>query len=106
MVELSRTVPLFIINPTLQSRNPNMQAHWFGLIRVRSPLLAESLLISTPSATEMFHFAECRLEALFYSHSNDRTLLRPGFPIQKSPDNRMFAPTRGLSQLTTSFIAY
>ena len=27
-----------------------------GLIRVRSPLLAESRLISLPLATEMFHF--------------------------------------------------
>ena len=30
----------------------------FGLIPVRSPLLGESLLISTPSGTEMFHFPE------------------------------------------------
>jgi hypothetical protein len=28
-----------------------------GLIRVRSPLLAESLLLSFPPATEMFQFA-------------------------------------------------
>ena len=106
MVELSRTVPLFIINPTLWSRNPNPQADWFRLFRVRSPLLTESQLISTPSGTEMFHFPECRSEALFYSDSGDRALPRPGSPIQKSPDYRMFAPTRGLSQLTTSFIAY
>ena len=30
----------------------------FRLIRVRSPLLTESLLISFPSGTEMFHFPE------------------------------------------------
>ena len=29
---------------------------WFGLVRVRSPLLAESRLISFPEGTEMFHF--------------------------------------------------
>ena len=29
---------------------------WFGLIRVRSPLLAESRLIYFPRGTEMFHF--------------------------------------------------
>src|ERR1700759_2137840 len=29
-----------------------------------------------------------------------------GFPIRKSPDNRLLASTRGLSQLATSFIAY
>ncbi len=28
----------------------------FGLVRVRSPLLAESRLISLPAGTEMFHF--------------------------------------------------
>ena len=36
--------------------NPSMHAHWFGLIRVRSPLLAESLLFSFPLGTEMVHF--------------------------------------------------
>ena len=29
---------------------------WFGLLRVRSPLLAESLLFSFPPATKMFQF--------------------------------------------------
>ena len=29
---------------------------WFRLFRVRSPLLAESLLFSLPGGTEMFHF--------------------------------------------------
>ena len=29
---------------------------WFGLFRVRSPLLAESRLISVPAGTEMFQF--------------------------------------------------
>ena len=36
--------------------NPNVQARWFGLFRVRSPLLAESLLFSSPEGTEMVHF--------------------------------------------------
>ena len=36
--------------------NPREQAPWFGLFRVRSPLLAESLLFSLPSGTEMVHF--------------------------------------------------
>lgn len=34
------------------------EAKRFRLIRVRSPLLTESLLISVPSGTEMFHFPE------------------------------------------------
>ena len=36
--------------------NPVVQARQFGLIRVRSPLLAESLLFSLPAGTEMVHF--------------------------------------------------
>jgi hypothetical protein len=36
--------------------NPGMQALRFGLLRVRSPLLAESLLFSIPAGTEMVHF--------------------------------------------------
>ena len=36
--------------------NPTVQARWFGLFRVRSPLLAESLLFSLPGGTEMVHF--------------------------------------------------
>src|SRR6478672_7604319 len=36
--------------------NPTGQARWFGLFRVRSPLLAESLLFSVPAGTEMVHF--------------------------------------------------
>ena len=42
-----------------------MHAPGFRLFRVRSPLLAESLLFSTPLGTEMFHFPRCRSEALY-----------------------------------------
>ena len=38
------------------SYNPGVQALRFGLVRVRSPLLAESLLSSLPVGTEMVHF--------------------------------------------------
>ena len=36
--------------------NPDVHARRFGLFRVRSPLLAESLLFSVPAGTEMVHF--------------------------------------------------
>ena len=39
-----------------RSRNPGEQAPRFGLLRVRSPLLAQSRLIYVPAGTEMFHF--------------------------------------------------
>ena len=38
----------------LQPHSRNLK--WFGLFRVRSPLLAESRLISFPPGTEMFQF--------------------------------------------------
>ena len=44
--------------------NPTVQARWFGLFRVRSPLLAESLLFSIPAGTEMVHFPALPLPAL------------------------------------------
>jgi hypothetical protein len=45
------------ITPCEQTPQPRMaEAIRFGLIRVRSPLLTESLLISLPRGTEMVHF--------------------------------------------------
>ena len=46
------------LSVTIQYRSPTTPSAstWFALIHVRSPLLAESLLISLPLATEMFHF--------------------------------------------------
>jgi hypothetical protein len=40
-----------------------------------------------------------------YSDERNRCSHRLGFPIRKSPDHRLLASSRGLSQLTTSFIA-
>src|SRR3569832_490216 len=39
------------VTPCETSYNPKKQASWFGLIRVRSPLLTESLLFSLPQCT-------------------------------------------------------
>ncbi len=52
----SQIVLLASMNPTLGSHNPVRLPRRFGLVRVRSPLLAESRLISFPPGTEMFHF--------------------------------------------------
>ena len=46
----SQTLPLPSI-PLCESYNPSKQAYWFGLFRVRSPLLAESQLITFPAGT-------------------------------------------------------
>ena len=39
------------VTPCETSYNPKEQAPWFGLFRVRSPLLTESLLFSLPQGT-------------------------------------------------------
>ena len=65
---------------TLRSRNPRPQAAGFGLFRVRSPLLAESLLISLPPGTEMFHFPGCRFPHLCIQYGivpHDRNEVAP-----------------------------
>lgn len=44
------------------SRQPyNPALRRFGLLRFRSPLLTESLLLSSPAGTEMFQFPAYRL---------------------------------------------
>ena len=60
--------------------NPTVQARWFGLFRVRSPLLAESLLFSVPAGTEMVHFPAL---------SSTRLCIQRGIPQH---DSRWVAP--------------
>ena len=79
---------------------------WFGLFRFRSPLLTESLSLSVPPVTEMFHFTGCRDVCAMYSHKLEQVLPHSGYPIRKSTGQSVFAALRSLSQLTTSFIAY
>ena len=73
----------------------------FGLLRVRSPLLAQSL----------GYFLFLRVLRCFSSPGLLSPLRRvtrspvTGCPIRKSTDQGIFAPPRGLSQLITSFIA-
>ena len=52
---------------------------WFRLFRVRSPLLAESLLFSLPLGTEMVHFPRLALPALYIQAGVCRVCLH-GFP--------------------------
>ena len=75
----------------------------FGLFRFRSPLLTESLLISLPGPTEMFQFNPSSLVHLCIQCTMHGCLVHACFHIRRSPDQRIFAPPRGLSQLVTSF---
>ena len=78
----------------------------FSLFRFRSPLLTESLSISFPPVTEMFHFAGCRDVPAMDSQELEQVLPRSGYPIRKFTGQSVFAALRDLSQLATSFIAY
>ena len=73
-----------------------------GLLRVRSPLLAESLLMSFPPGTEMFQFPGFASTAYVFSC---RYPIGVGCPIRISTDQRLLAAPRGFSQRATSFIA-
>ena len=57
-------------------------------------------MFSFPAGTKMFQFPA--LAPHISAVSSFRTT---GCPIRRSADHRPFAPTRGFSQLTTSFIA-
>lgn len=77
----------------------------FRLYPVRSPLLGVSRFLSVPPGTEMVQFPGLALKDLWIQSKSMQPFDHMGCPIRKSPDQWMFAPTRGLSQLTTSFIA-
>ena len=76
----------------------------FRLFRVRSPLLAESLLLSLPPGTEMVHFPGLASPPYEFRWRS-RGLPSRGCPIRRSSGQSLFAAHRSLSQLTTSFIA-
>ena len=65
---------------TTRSRNPGKQASRFGLVRFRSPLLAQSRLISLPQGTEMFHFPWCSFAGLSLFIPRRHPAKGAGFP--------------------------
>ena len=73
----------------------------FGLLRVRSPLLAQSLLFSLPAGTEMFQFPAFAPHRKMRCRDRSRRVSPFGHPRVR----RAFAPNRGFSQLVTSFFA-
>ena len=72
----------------------------FGLLRVRSPLLAQSWLLSFPPGNEMFQFP-----GFAHCFRSVPPSLAVGCPIRTSAHLRVFASPRGFSQLITSFVA-
>ena len=84
---------------------PRRNTFGLGSFRFRSPLLTESISLSFPPLTEMFHFSGCRVSYPMYSGMNDRVLPRSGYPIRIPPVHRSLAAPRGFSQLAASFFA-
>ena len=89
LAELSSSFPL----PTRESHMPALQPRLnessrFGLIPFRSPLLWESRLISFPSGTEMFHFPELALWALYVFKCPRRSMTSAGFPHSEIPGSQ------------------
>ena len=92
--------------PRPHLRNARMLTRkWFGLFRVRSPLLPESLVFSFPVGTEMVHFPTFASLILCIQIKDSLAFTKEGFPIRTFPDPRSRATPRDFSQLTTSFFA-
>ena len=72
----------------------------FGLLRFRSPLLAQSLLFSFPAGTEMFQFPAFASPIRGWYDPSYRVA-----PFGYPGVVRLFAPNPGFSQLVTSFFA-
>ena len=67
-----QTVLLSTHGSRVGALQPRMaEATRFRLVRVRSPLLSESLLISFPPGTEMFHFPEFASKSLCIQQLDD-----------------------------------
>jgi hypothetical protein len=71
---------------------PPDESRGFGLFRVRSPLLTESLLLSFPPGSEMFQFPglaacpyEFRTGRLGHPGINARLTAPPGFSQSSAP---------------------
>ena len=72
---------------------------WFRLVRVRSPLLAESLLLSFPPGTEMVHFPGFARSRLWI-HRDVIRFYRIGFPHSEIPGSK---PVCGSPRLIAAY---
>ena len=85
----------WFVTPCDGPYNPTVQARWFGLFRVRSPLLAESLLFSLPTGTEMVHFPAFSSVAYEFSDGSFGISQR-GFPHSEIPGSKLICSSPGL----------
>ena len=97
-------VPLDSILPRRGPTTPvSPRRHGFGLFRVRSPLLTESLFIFS-SYGYLDVSVHCVFLYITLTVMSDRHYL-PGSPIRTSLDHCSLTAPPGFSQLITSFVA-
>ena len=89
--------------PDFPDCSTNSEAKVCRLLRVRSPLLAESRLISVPPATEMFQFTGFALPDLWIQ--SGVTLAGRVSPFRYLRIKALLPAPRSFSQAYTSFIA-
>ena len=97
------------VHPTTPTTQPlpGIPRGRFSLIRVRSPLLAESLLFSLPAGTEMFHFPAFPPTGLYIQPAvtHITEAMHAGLPHSEIlVSNARLSTPPGLSQIPTSFI--
>ena len=91
------------LRPPFPERSAKTSAKNGRRVRVRSPLLAESRLISVPPATEMFQFTGFALPCLCIQQGV--TLAGRVSPFGHLRINARLPAPRSFSQVATSFIA-
>ncbi|GBL31413.1 hypothetical protein EMGBS11_03980 [Actinomycetota bacterium] len=89
LFELTAVSSNWSLNPDTATP-AGLAQYWFGLFRVRSPLLTESRLFSLPVGTEMFHFPTFPLSALYIQAEITRHYSGWVSPIRKSSDQSSF----------------
>src|SRR5204863_8867494 len=101
-----------LVPPLSAPTSPNWQRHQalpparFALIPFRSPLLRESLLLSSPRGTEMFQFPRFPLPALCVQTGVTPHDGRRVSPFGHPRINAWSTAPRGLSQSPTSFFGF
>ena len=90
---------------TSRSRNPGRQAVRFGLVRFRSPLLAQSLRFPLLRVLRCFTSPGVAPLGLSNSSQGAMPLGMAGCPIRRPPDQSPLTAPRRLSQSAASFFA-
>ena len=103
---LSRPLRLFssFVTPYRVSYNPKRQASWFGLYPVSLAATQGIAFAFSSSGYLDVSVPRVCLQYPMYSGKDTAPLRTVGFPIRKSPDQRLLTAPRSISVLVPSFI--